>query len=386
MRIIHFVPYFPPERIGGVGEVVAGIHQALRARGHTSTVVTAGIRSEPDVRRISRRPLGWFLKTALWAGKASRYDVVHCQNGEALPLLVMLALRRQRPKVLTTFHCSYRGIGTSFRPYTIAGRTFARGLRPFVYRTAASWLHRLLDQATRRLSDAVNAISVQSARDVFGNDDGAHVIYNGVTELGDEAETGAPELERTEILYVGAGGHRKRVTALPFVLRHVREKLPEARLRIVGFPPASEPEMVALFAEHGLLPAVDFAGVKSSAELAPDYASAGVLVVPSAYEGLPMVILEAMRSGLPVVATRVGAHAEAVEDGVNGFLVDPDEPRQMAERCALILRDRALRQRMGEAAQRTIRQRFLIDRQVEEYLAIYRKLLRQAPTANRDSA
>ncbi|MCP4655058.1 MAG: glycosyltransferase family 4 protein, partial [bacterium] len=162
--------------------------------------------------------------------------------------------------------------------------------------------------------------------------------------------------------------------ALPFVLAHVHREIPEVRMRIIGFTPESEPEVVALFQEHGLLAYVDFVGVKRSDELPPYYARAEVLVVPSAYEGLPCVILEAMRSGLPVVATRVSGHPEAIVDGENGFLVDLDRPEQMAERCVRILHDRALRQRLGEAARHTIRERFTLKRQVREYLGIYERL------------
>jgi hypothetical protein len=61
MKVIHFVPYAPPERAGGVGEFVAGLHDALLMAGEQSLVVTSGVRSRPGVERIARRPLVWFL-------------------------------------------------------------------------------------------------------------------------------------------------------------------------------------------------------------------------------------------------------------------------------------------------------------------------------------
>ncbi|MCP4658562.1 MAG: glycosyltransferase family 4 protein, partial [bacterium] len=258
MKIIHFTPYFPPDRLGGVGEVVAALHQELRDEGHHSTVVTRGVSAQPGVERIARGPLAWFLKIALWAGRAAQYDVVHCQGGEALPVLLLLALRRRRPAILATFHVSFTGIRAAFSPYTIAGRTFGRGLRPLLYRTVVSSLHRLLDAATIRLADAVNTISLQSARDVLGEgrQQDALVVYYGLPELPASAEVG-PSLTPTELLYVGSGGPRKRIVALPFVLAHVHREIPEVRMRIIGFTPESEPEVVALFQEHGLLAYVD---------------------------------------------------------------------------------------------------------------------------------
>jgi glycosyltransferase involved in cell wall biosynthesis len=383
MKVLHFVPYFPPERLGGVGENVAGLHAALRAAGHTSLVVTTGRRSGDGVERISERPLSWFLKTAAWARRARGFDVVHCQAGESLPVQLALALlpRRGRPKVLTTFHVDWTGIAAAHRPYEIGGRTFARSLKPFVYRTLVTWIHLVLDGLAIRLSDAVNTISRQSARDVFGSDgsERVEIVYYGLDEL----PPGAPEddaIEPVEILYAGSGGHRKRVVVLPYVLERVCRELPQTRLRILGFTLESEAEVAELFRRRGLLDRVDFAGVKTSKELPAYYAKARVLVVPSAYEGLPFVILEAMRSGLPVVATRVSGHPEALVDGENGFLVDLDRPEQMAARCLEVLRDPALKARLGAAARRTFEERFTLGRQTAEYLALYRRLVGEPAT------
>jgi len=383
MKVIHFVPYFPPERLGGVGECVAGLHQALRAAGHTSLVVTTGRRSGDGIERISPNPLGWFFQTAAWVRRARDFDIVHCQAGEALPLLLALALTRSRgrPKVLTTFHVDWSGIAAAHRPYKIEGRAFARTLRPFIYRTLITWIHRFFDHLAIRLSDAVNTISLQSARDVLGADgpERVPIVYYGLPEVLPEMQED-DTIEPVEVLYAGSGGHRKRVVALPYILERISREWPQARLRIVGFTLENEEEVAALFRQRGLLERVDCVGVKTSKELPPYYAKARVLVVPSAYEGLPFVILEAMRSGLPVVATRVSGHPEALIDGENGFLVDLDDPEQMAARCLEVLRAPETGERLGAAARRTFEERFTLDRQVAEYLAIYRSLSASPPS------
>lgn len=386
---MHLVGYFPPERLGGVGEFVAALHGGLRDAGHTSLVVTTGAQSSGDVRRISPRPLGWFLKSALWLRRARDFDVVHCQSGEAVLLLLLLRLDRlapwswgrKRPRILATFHVHYVGMAAAFKPYRLGDRVFAQGRGPWIYRNVVSWAHRVVDGLTVRLADAVNMISRQSAVDVLGERKAgeAWVIYYGLPRLADLPATAGDkdkdgEIEPVEILYAGTGGHRKRIAALPYVLEAVRRQVPDARLRILGFTPEAEPEVAQLFEEKGLSAHVDFAGVKTSAELPPYYARADVLVVPSAYEGLPLVILEAMRSGLPVVATRVSGHPEAIVDGENGFLVELDRPDEMAERCIEILSDKGFRRRLGDGARQTFADRFTVDRQVRDYLDLYARL------------
>jgi glycosyltransferase involved in cell wall biosynthesis len=250
-----------------------------------------------------------------------------------------------------------------------------------LYRTVVARIRRWLDRAAIHLSDAVNTICRRAAEDLLGaRAASATVILNGVS---DAAETDLGRCrcpERCELLYVGAPGPRKRVLALPFVLERVRRTHPQARLRIVGLAPDSEPVLLHLLTELELLSHVDLVGVKPSTELTYFYRSSDVLLVPSAYEGLPYVILEALRAGLPPVATRVGGHPEVICDGSNGFLVDLDRPDQMAARCCQILGDPELRRRLGEGARTSVSERFSLKRTVDDYLSLYRRLLEAKET------
>jgi glycosyltransferase involved in cell wall biosynthesis len=142
----------------------------------------------------------------------------------------------------------------------------------------------------------------------------------------------------------------------------------------VGFELACSPELARLFAELGLSEAVLCEGILPSERVRPFYRAARVLVVPSAYEGLPMVVLEALQCGLPCVATRVSGHPEAIEEGESGFLVDPDDPEQLAERCLRILADPGLARRMGEAGRARVAERFGLARQLSQYLELYQRL------------
>lgn len=359
-----------------MGEFVAGLHKALLARGHESVVVTGGKNSAPGIYRIARSPLGWFLKIPLWASRASRFDIIHCQTGEALPLIVALHLFRRRGKILIRFPSSYKGIGRANRPIVIEGRRFGRS-RGAIRRQVTSLVHRFLDAAAIRLADGVNAITKASAEDMWG---GQHpkaldIIYNGVAPLRPalEADSATP----IELFFAGSASNLKRVQMLPFVLERVRKEVPNARLRIAGFRLEEHPEVLALFEEKELLESVECIGVVPSAQLPPYYRAASVVVQPSAYEGMPFVMLESMQNGTPVVATNLCGHPEAITDGVDGFLVPLDDPAQMADRCIRLLKDPEMAERMGEAARRTIAERFTLDRQVEEYIGHYRQLMGQ---------
>ena len=224
-----------------------------------------------------------------------------------------------------------------------------------------------------RLADASNAICAATARDLAGSRSPLPVVYNGIASQ-DDANAGGAPLEPADLLYVGLASHRKRVALLPFVLRAVRRDRPEARLRIAGFDWSEAPELRAGFEALGLADAVECLGPLPADALPPVYRSGRVLVVPSAYEGLPYVVLEAFRAGTPVVATRVGGHAEVVEDGENGLLVPPDDPQALAAACLELLRDPARAQRMGDAGRERVRRDFDLERCVDAYLDYYRAL------------
>jgi glycosyltransferase involved in cell wall biosynthesis len=326
------------------------------------------------VHRIARTLPGWFLASAGWSSRAAACDVVHCESGEALPVMLALALRRRRARVVVTFHVGYQGMAASLDPYTLEGRRFGPPLRARLATRLSAWAHRAVDRCAIALADGVTAASRSSARDALGPRAAARaeIIHYGLPPLAAEPVSGGRG--RVALLYAGVPGHRKRVNALPFVLARVRRALPAARLRIIGFSLESQPELAALFDELGQRDAVEALGALRSEELPAHYASADVLVVPSAYEGLPLVLLEAMQCGLPAVATRVSGVPEAIEDGRNGFLVEPDDPAQMAERCIALLEDPELRARIGAAARATIAERFDMQRQVRAYLAFYQRL------------
>ena len=87
-------------------------------------------------------------------------------------------------------------------------------------------------------------------------------------------------------------------------------------------------------------------------------ARASALVVPSIYEGMPLVILEAMAEGLPVIASRVSGIPEVVEDGTTGWLVNAEDPPALARALAEALRPDGERQRRGAEGRSRLEQRF----------------------------
>jgi glycosyltransferase involved in cell wall biosynthesis len=121
-------------------------------------------------------------------------------------------------------------------------------------------------------------------------------------------------------------------------------------------------------------PAVRFLGAQPHAAMPGRYLDADIYCLPSWWEAMPLSVLEAMAAGLPVVATRVGDVARAVEDGVTGRLVPPRNPTALAEALEPLLRDPEQRRAMGAAARRRVEERFDAARTIEAVDALYREV------------
>jgi glycosyltransferase involved in cell wall biosynthesis len=115
---------------------------------------------------------------------------------------------------------------------------------------------------------------------------------------------------------------------------------------------------------HGLSDQVRLAGPLSQPDLYREYRSSTVFCLPCRVldngdrDGIPNVLLEAMACGLPVITTGVSGIPEAIEDGVNGLLVPPDDPESLADALLSVKRDRELADRLGTQAKSTIDMRF----------------------------
>lgn len=154
-------------------------------------------------------------------------------------------------------------------------------------------------------------------------------------------------------------------------VQHVR---PASRLFIVG-QGSLRAETEELAKELGLAEAVRFLGVRNDIPQLMNAADA--YVMSSAWEGMPMVLLEAAAVGLPVVATDVGGNREIVRDGYTGLLVPPRDHESLARAMVhLMSLPDAARRAMGQAARAYVEAHYGLERVVDQWEKLYRNCLR----------
>jgi len=206
------------------------------------------------------------------------------------------------------------------------------------------------------------------------------VIRNGVdmiTDAREDSEETRKELgfdEDHRVIGMVANFNRsvkgvsRFLDAVPKILRAV----PSARFLLLGRgkeEAALREKAVAL----GVDPFVIFAGYRK--DIDRYYAIMDVSALTSFSEGLSITLLESMRCGVPVVATRVGGNPEVVVDGVTGYLVPSGDVTAFASRTIELLLDRDLRKRMGEAGRRRVERHFQLQDVANRYQEVYEGLL-----------
>lgn len=163
----------------------------------------------------------------------------------------------------------------------------------------------------------------------------------------------------------------KRIDAVIEIFDRIRREVP-ARLLLVG----DGPDLALAYRmarELGITSMVH--GVGAQEEVVPLLSISDVFLLPSSQESFGLAALEAMACEVPVVASRVGGLPEVIEDGVSGFLHPPDAIDDMARSAITLLKDEAMRERVGGAACRRVREHFCVDRVVPMYEACYRSIL-----------
>jgi glycosyltransferase involved in cell wall biosynthesis len=173
-------------------------------------------------------------------------------------------------------------------------------------------------------------------------------------------------------VFVGRLTPDKNVETLLKAMAIVRERDRGVKLLIAGDGPSAT-SLRALCSDLKLENFVEFLGAVS--DVPALLAGASMMVLPSRTEGLPLSVLEAMASGVPVIATRVGGTAEALGDGEAGILVQPGNAAALAAEMLRLRKDRALSFQLANAGHHRARRWFGVDTMVARYESLYEDIL-----------
>lgn len=356
MKIIQVLPYFC---FGGAETMCENLTCALRQLGHEVTVVSLYNEHTPISQRMEA------------AGVPIRY--LDKKLGLDLSMISKLAaiFREEKPDVVHTH--------LDVIKYAVPAARLA-GVKRCVH-TVHSVAHKEAEGRLQKLSNrffyhAGWSVPVALSREVqqtilefYGLPERAvPVVMNGIDLSQCVAKEDYAMADPWRFVHVGRLDTPKNQERLLRAFRKVLDTHPRARLTLVGDGDL-RPRLEALTAELDLRDAVIFAGMQENVH--PFLAEADIFVLTSDYEGIPMTILEAMGTGLPIVSTAVGGVPDVLADGKTGLLTAPDV-EAVAEACQRLATDASLRETLGRSALADS-VRFSARTMAKSYLDIYQK-------------
>ncbi len=179
------------------------------------------------------------------------------------------------------------------------------------------------------------------------------------------------------ILSVGRLVDKKGLKYLIMAMKDVVEEFPTAKLLIGGLGPEKE-NLECLSESLDMKDNVVFVGSIKKSDLPTYYASSDIFILPSIEtkggdtEGLGVVLLEAMASGIPVIGSNIGGITDIIKDNDNGFLTQPGNMKDISNKIINTLSDEKLRQKFSENGLKTIQERFSWDVVTEKFIKVYR--------------
>lgn len=295
----------------------------------------------------------WLTKSLRRCLEHEKRDVIVSTGAEGAWLNFGLR-RRTLPHVATFHHPHAERVGLS-RLIMRSGNLTRRGIARTYLRWSDYW-----DRISMSHADQVVCSSLHQAKRVGDvlriAEQKVRVIYYGIDIHRFFPPPAEREPRRREFLYAGGPWPSKGVGVLLEAFARIHTKFPEVGISVVGggnWTPYQEK-----IEAYGFSDRVRYYGQVPHEDMGEFYRSAYLLVAPTRHESFGLILAEAMACGLPVVATRVTAVPEVVEDGVTGLLVPADDVSSLAKGLETLLRDPSRAARMGCAGRARVEEQF----------------------------
>ncbi len=373
--------------MGGPALHVAYLSAGLRERGYETTLVAGDLGKGEESMAYAAEELGVPVTTL----PGLHREILPIRDVMAMFRLARM-MRELRPHILHTHTAKAGGIGR------LAGLLAGRSRPPIVVHTfhghvlrgyfgrLRSWTFRRLERLLARGADVLVAVSPEVRDDLVAlgvaPPEKFAVIRLGI-ELRERVASGEAERAATRralgvaegrflVGWIGRMTGVKRTDDVLRAFKLLRDRGVDASLCMVGDGPDFS-RVLQLAGELGIMRDCLFPGYQE--QIGPFFAAFDVFVLPSANEGTPVTAIEALASGCPVVATRVGGVPDVVRDGEDGFLVETGAVDALADRLVQLAEDPALRRRLGEAGRARVVPRYAVSRLIDDVDRLYRELL-----------
>jgi glycosyltransferase involved in cell wall biosynthesis len=374
MKVCLVTNIYPPASTGGPGEVVYNLQKYFLEQGVEAYVFTCGKTSAQDpytIRTYGGKRLFPLISPFYYVKDIRKihFDVMnfHLESGMGISPFLYFS---KKPKVVTTLHSEHLTESRATNSITIKGSVVtAPSLEELAVKNflvPAKMLGTYMDIG---VSERIIAVSQKTKEDYLRQNQIAKerisVIYNGVDcekfspkVSGDSIRETYSLADSPVILAVSSGIILKGIVFLFHALSEIVKVFPKVKLMVIGIEAKYRSSLLQILNNLKIQDNVILIGRIPNHALPRFYSSSDMVTLPSLSENFPVVALEAMASGKPLVASRVGGIPEVINGSENGILVDPANVGQIVEALSRLLENPSLRKRVGTNGRKTVEKRF----------------------------
>ena len=353
MKILQVIPYFC---FGGAETMCENLTYALKKMGHEVTVVSLYAERTPISQRM----------------EAAGVEICYLDKKLGLDISMVSKLAKIMKKACPDVVHTHLDV----IKYAVAAAKLA-GIKKCVHT-----VHNVADkEAEGRVQKIINTIyfklgwstPVALSPEVQGSilsfyglkKDQVPVVYNGI-DLSRCAPKETYHADAITLVHIGRFNEQKNHEGLLKAFQKIRQRYPDCSLNLLGDGELRE-SMESLAKELGIAENIRFLGSQSNVH--PYLQSADIFLLPSRYEGMPMTIIEAMGTGLPIVASAVGGVPDMITNEESGLLV-PCDADAVSEAVLRLMADEKLREKLGRKAKEESC-RFSAEYMAEQYCSAY---------------
>ena len=367
---------YPPMIYGGAGTYAKLLYDGLTKKGLNVNLITHSEHTEPGDHYVLRSPdikywrrlfFSYYSKRVIEKmNEKNKLDVIHFNEPHIIPV------RLNFPTVSTFHSTQINEIYTKI----LLSKVFTPGnmTETLIKSPIGSFTDILSSLNSDHIICPNNHLKYMINKFCFKNSDSISAIPNGINV--DDLNTFNYDFdffmeENRYILFVGRIDPIKGIEYLIKAYKIINKKHKDIKLVIVGTG-LYESYIKQISDDKNIV----FIGhVSDKMKLSQIYKNSLMVVLPSLYEALPMVLLEAMACGKPVVASRVGGIPDVIEDGINGFLVEPRDIMGLYEKILYLIENYSFLKKMGENNVSYVQKHFNLDLMIERTIKVYERVV-----------
>lgn len=178
----------------------------------------------------------------------------------------------------------------------------------------------------------------------------------------------------TQLLFIGRLTEQKGIDILLEAINRVIKKGGDVNVKIIGDGELRK-QLEILSNQLGIYNYVKFEGIQENVMYW--YLNSDILIIPSRYEGLPLVLLEGMACGVPIIASNIPAHREVLKDGITGIIFEKENIKQLSDKIEYLIQNPQVAKEIGKRGREMVISKYSLEKISEKYIELFKSIMKE---------